>query len=121
MIPRQTLIPWTVMLIAVAILTAATTSVALYLDFHEAKWMANSHPPLRYPTLALRLLYPYVWILPLLATAFGVDLLRRSEVSSARFSWFFCSLSFALFSWYLLIAVSFYLVYSQTGHNISPL
>jgi hypothetical protein len=121
MIPRKLLIPWIVTLIAATLLTAGVSWLGLIAEFHDAKWIVDSHPPLPYPTLLLRCIYPYIWMLPLIAMVVGIALLRRKEVSIVRFSWFVCSVSFALFCWFMLIVVSFFLVYCQRGHYISPI
>jgi hypothetical protein len=121
MIPRKTALPWIVMLIVIAVLTAAVSWLALSTEFRDAKWTVDDHPPLPYPTLFLRWIHPFIWILPLFATAYGVALLRNSEVSTLRLSWFPCSLLFALFCWFLLIGISFVFVYFQRGRHISPL
>jgi len=116
MIPRKTALPWIVTLIAITLLTVTVGSMALFLEFRDAKWIVDSHPPLSYPMSWLKLLYPYIWILPFFATAFGVALLRKADVSAVRLSWLFCSISFALFCWLLLIFVAFFMLYCDYWH-----
>jgi hypothetical protein len=71
MIPRNTVFPWIVTLIGTILLTAAVSSLALFSEFREAKWIVEDHPPLPPPVLLLRLIFPYIGILPFLALAFG--------------------------------------------------
>ena len=121
LIPRKVFTPVFALLAAVTILTAAISHLCLWDEFQTAMWIVDSHPPLPKPTALLHSAYPFIWLLPFGTITVGLWLCRQSQLSARRLAVFVSAVSFALFAWGALIAVSFFGVYSQRGHYIMPL
>src|SRR6266480_1109817 len=106
MIPKPAFTPIVIALVVATLLTAFWSFLDLYDEFHRAKWIVDSHPPLPYPAALLGTIYPFIWFLPLLTLAFAIILRRRTEIPVTLVSWFVSSVGLALFIWFLLIAES---------------
>jgi hypothetical protein len=121
MIPRAAFAPIAIAMVIATLLTAFFSHLFLDAEFHDAKWIVDSHPPLPYPTAFLGAIYPFIWLLPLFTCVFAFVLFRRPELRVAHVTWFGSSVALALFFWYLLIVVAFLCIYSQSGHYNRPL
>jgi len=120
-IPRRVVLPFAIAIVTATTLTALTTSVGLFLQYHNAEWIVKDHPPL--PLLAefLRSIYPGIWLLPFLSIAFAIHLLHRDLISLPLLSWFIAVSHLLIFLRFLFIGIAMYGIYVQHNHYMMPI
>lgn len=108
-IRRATTTPIVIGTVACLALLAYVTAGICVNEFKSAKRTVDR---VMIPAIAglCKSLYPYFWVLPLVAFAAGLLLCFRREVSSAAIAWYVACLSFVGLAMALLTLVTWYLL-----------